>query len=276
MIFGVSQINWDDSPWKQLSLVNDKEVISLSNAKVYVFSDSVLCFGKMNENPQSYFLGRQVDVVQKFITMHSFGHNWWWAIGIRVEYFPRIRYVAALRQSQKFTVKIECRTWKIHWTDHLHVGVQRHLMLVSKDNEEECELSAKLVSIYATRFSPGRWSFLGPGSEKKWYSTCDSKPHGEWDRVAELMMIRIGVSGHPVFRATSPLSRGTHKCKGGGKLSIHFCADGGTIETVCSTIISVDQLSIYGAVSDLCEEYKASHVRTVRPVFEGTPKLGPC
>ena len=45
------------------------------------------------------------------------------------------------------------------------------------------------------------------------------------------------------------------KSKGGGKLSIHFCADEGTIETVFRTIISVNQLSFYGAVSDLCEEY---------------------
>ena len=47
-IFGVSQISWENSPWKQLSLVNDEEVISLSHAKVYVFSDSVLCLGKVN------------------------------------------------------------------------------------------------------------------------------------------------------------------------------------------------------------------------------------
>ena len=52
-IFGVSQINWEDSSWKYLSLVDDEEVISLSHAKVYVFSDSVLRLGKMNENPQS-------------------------------------------------------------------------------------------------------------------------------------------------------------------------------------------------------------------------------
>ena len=45
-------------------------------------------------------------------------------------------------------------------------------------------------------------------------------------RVAESMMIKFGESGHPVFRATSPLSRGTLKSKGGGKLSRHFCADG--------------------------------------------------
>ena len=28
-IFGVSQISWESSPWKQLSLVNDEDVISL-------------------------------------------------------------------------------------------------------------------------------------------------------------------------------------------------------------------------------------------------------
>ena len=52
-IFGVSQINWEDSPCRQLSLVNDDEVISLSHAKVYVFSDSVLCLGKVTQNPTS-------------------------------------------------------------------------------------------------------------------------------------------------------------------------------------------------------------------------------
>ena len=59
------------------------------------------------------------------------------------------------------------------------------------------------------------------------------------------------------------------KSKGGGKLSVHFRADEGTIETVFRTIISVNQLSIYGAVSDLCEEYKACHVRTERLVMVG-------
>ena len=81
----------------------------------------------------------------------------------------------------------------------------------------------------------GQWSFFGPGSEKKWYSTYNG-PQGEWDKVAELMMIKFAESGHPVFRATSPLSRGTLKSNGGGKLSIHFCADQGTTETVFRTI----------------------------------------
>ena len=41
------------------------------------------------------------------------------------------------------------------------------------------------------------------------------------------------------------------------------------IETVFRTIISVNQLSIYGAVSDLCDEYRACQARTGRPVLAG-------
>ena len=125
------------------------------------------------------------------------------------------------------------------------------------------------LCLYLQKKPAGRWSFLGLGSQKKWYSSYIDRPRGEWDRVAELMMIKFGESGHPVFRATSPLSRGTLKSKGGGKLSIHFSEDGDTIETVFRTIISVNQLSIYGAVSDVCEEYSACQARTVRPVLAG-------
>ena len=42
-IFGVSQISWESSPWKHLSLVGGEKVISLQHTKVYVFSDSVIC-----------------------------------------------------------------------------------------------------------------------------------------------------------------------------------------------------------------------------------------
>ena len=39
-----------------------------------------------------------------------------------------------------------------------------------------------------------------------------------------------------------------------GKLSIHFCGDDKTVEVVLRTIISVNQHSIYGAVTDMCDE----------------------
>ena len=105
-------------------------------------------------------------------------------------------------------------------------------------------------------------SFLGPGSEKKWYLFREDSPQGEWDKIAEKMMLTFAESGHPVLRATSPVSRGVLKSKGVGKMSIHFCADGDTIETVFRTIISVNQFSLYGAVAEMCEEYESYHDRT--------------
>ena len=92
----------------------------------------------------------------------------------------------------------------------------------SRDNKVECESNANLVSLYARRFGAGQWSFLGSWFREKvvFYQSEDS-PQGEWDKMAEKMMLTLAETGHPVFRATSPLSRGRLKSKGGGKLSIY-------------------------------------------------------
>ena len=92
-------------------------------------------------------------------------------------------------------------------------------------------------------------------------SISEDGPQGEWDKMAEKMMVTLAESGYPVFRATSPLSRGQLKSKGGGKLSIQCCADQDTITTVFRTITSVNQLSLHGAVAEMCEEYESFHDR---------------
>ena len=125
------------------------------------------------------------------------------------------------------------------------------------------------LSLYAKRFGAGQWSFLGLGSEKKLYSICEDSPQGEWDKIAELMMLKFSESTHPVFRSTSPLSRGVLKSKGGGKLSILYCADFETIETVFSHNFSVNELILFGAVAEMCEECESCHDRTGRPDVEG-------
>ena len=135
--------------------------------------------------------------------------------------------------------------------------------------KKECESNAQLVSLNAKRFGMGQWSCLGPGSEKKWCSISEDRQQGEWDTMAERMMLEFAESGHPIFRATSPLSRGRLKSKGNGKLSKHYCADLETIQTVFRTIISVNQLSLYGAVAEMCEEYETIHDKTGQPVVRG-------
>ena len=100
-------------------------------------------------------------------------------------------------------------------------------------------------------------------------SISEDSPQGEWDKMAEKMMLEFAESGHPIFRATSPLSRGQLKSKGHGKLSMHYCADLETMKTVFRTIISVNQLTLYGAVAEIFEEYETFHDRTGKPVVGG-------
>ena len=113
-----------------------------------------------------------------------------------------------------------------------------------KDNKDECLANVRVVKVLARRFGVGQWSFIGPGSEKKWYSAEENSPQGTWDQIADEMLLEFAESGHPTFRATTPLSRCILKSKGHGKLSIHFTADELTIETVFRIIVSDDQLSI--------------------------------
>ena len=123
------------------------------------------------------------------------------------------------------------------------------------DNKDECLRNANIVKTFAGRFGIGQWSFIGPGSEKKWYPS-ENSPQGAWDHVAEEMLLLFAESGHPIFRSTTPLSRGKLKSKGKGKVSIHFTADQDTVDTIYRIILSVNQLSVYGAVAAICEEFE--------------------
>ena len=125
--------------------------------------------------------------------------------------------------------------------------------------------NARVVKVLAKKFGIGQWLFVGPGSEKKWYSGEENSLQGAWDHIADEMLLEFAESGHPIFRATIPLSRGILKSKGHGKLSIHFTVDYPTIETIFRIIISADQLSLYGAVANICEEFETHQDRSGQP-----------
>ena len=150
-IFGVSQVSWESSPWKQLSLVNDEEVISLSHAKVYVFSDSVLCLGKGESDPNfNCCLGTTVGMVQRFITIQNTGQNRRRTDGIPVEYFPGSTTLELVREVQKFMSQMgepEQFTRRI-----IFMSMFNDIIWRKKDNETECIANSTLVSLFAKRF----------------------------------------------------------------------------------------------------------------------------
>ena len=79
------------------------------------------------------------------------------------------------------------------------------------------------------------------------------------------MLLESAESGHPTFRATAPLSRGQLKSEGRGKRSIHFTADELTSETIFRIILSVNPVSVHGAVAALCEELESHQYRSEEP-----------
>ena len=215
-----------------MSLIGDETVITLQRAKVYVFSDSVLCLGEIHQHPESNEAWKRR--IEWTITDQSYrdydGIN-----GEPTEFewniFPGL---TSLQLCGEVTVLLsnlgetpETFTGRI-----LFMSMFNDTSCDGKGNKEECLANAKVVSIFARKFGIGQWSFIGPGSEKKWYSMEENSPQGIWDCIAEEMLLEFAESGCPILRATTPLSRRNLKSEGHGKLSIHFAADQDTIGTV--------------------------------------------
>ena len=113
--------------------------------------------------------------------------------------------------------------------------------------------NSEQIKNHAERFSQGHWTSLGPGDEKKWYGTLSYKPEGKMDSVASSMVQRFAEIGHPTFKGISALSRGILNSKQ-NRNTIHVNSDSSNTELLFRIIHSANQLSIYGAVSDWCEE----------------------
>ena len=155
-IYGVNTINWDDSSWKHLSLIGDEEVISPSHAKVYVFSDSVLRLGSMKDNPQSNTVWEDKltwfnssSQYRACDTIDGEPMEFEWNI------FPGFTTLQVCHKVQELLSRLSVTPEK--FTGRIiFMSMFNDISWGSKDNEQECELSANLVSIYAKRFSPGR------------------------------------------------------------------------------------------------------------------------
>ena len=218
-IYCLDKVVYQKNSWTQLSLINDPVIISLQSTKVYVFSDSVLCLGKVLQHPEcneawkSRVAGVRAErSYRDFDDIKGESAEFEWNIFpgfTSLQLCDRIsNLLSSLGQSpETFTGRI------------LFMSMFNDISCEGKDNRQQCLKNAEFVKTFAKRFGIGQWSFIGPGSQKKWYPS-ENSPQGEWDHVAEDMLLRLAESGHPIFRATTPLSRGQLKSKGKGE-SVH-------------------------------------------------------
>ena len=221
----------ENHSWKQLSLIGDETVTNLQRTKVYVFSDSVSCFGKVHEHPESNEAWKKrIEWIINEKSCRDFdGIN-----GEPTEFegniFPGFDTLQLCGKVTDLLSRLretpETFTGRI-----LFMSMFNDISCDSKGNQEECVANARVVKVLAEKLGIGQWSFIGPGSEKKWYSMEENSPQGIWDHIADEMLLEFAESGCPIFHATTPLSRCKLKSKGHGKLSIHFTGDYPTIET---------------------------------------------
>ena len=133
------------------------------------------------------------------------------------------------------------------------IGQEKGTMRIVVQNQ-------KKVKTYAKKFSQGYWMFLGPGDEKEWHGKSKYPPEEKWESVASQMVQRFKETGHPVFTSASALSRGILRTLK-GKETIRFNADASNTELLFRIVRSVNQLSIYGAVSNWCAQFDLTKER---------------
>ena len=249
-IHGLDKIQWEKDSWKRLSLIGDETVINLQCTKVYVFSDSVLCFGKVLQHPDSNEAWKnRIAGIQSGKSYRDYDAINGESTEFELNIFPGFTtlqlcgkindLLSDLRQTPKtFTGRI------------LFMSMFNDMPCDTKGNKDECLANAETVKVLARKFGLGQWSFIGPGS-----GILQRIVRKELGIILRKMLLEFAESGNPTFRATTPLPRGILKSKGRGKLSIHFAADEFTTDTIFRIILSVNQLSIYGAVAAICEEF---------------------
>ena len=107
------------------------------------------------------------------------------------------------------------------------------------------------VVIYWSRFQ-----------KKKWYSMEENSPQGICDHIAEKMLLEFAESGCTIFRATTPLSRCKLKSKGHGNCLYILLRIKKQLRLFSPNYFFANQLSLYGAVANVCEEFESFHDRS--------------
>ena len=147
-----------------MSLIGDERVISLQRTKVYAFSDSVLCLGKIFENTQSNDAWDQrlgwfesSSVYRSFDRIDGEPMEFEWNI------FPGFNTLQVSEEVKSLLLGLgeapENFTGRI-----IFMSMFNDISCGSRDNEKECLANAKLVSLYAKRFGKGQmvvsWSWF--------------------------------------------------------------------------------------------------------------------
>ena len=109
-----------------------------------------------------------------------------------------------------------------------------------------------------------RWSFIGPGSEKKRYST-EEMVHKELGIILRTKCCWNSQKADILFPCNDSIVSVKSQKQRTWKTVDSYCADQKTIETIFRIIAFANQLSLYGAVANMCEEFEFHQDRSGQP-----------
>ena len=197
-ILNVKPVESSSPSWTRSEMSHDQAIKWTKSKSVCLLRFSSMCGTDEWKQRSNKKMRRSSGRIQDVSFLQSTIRNRWRSNWIRVEYFPRIFAIAdSSRDPTRFDKK-EHRTWGVHGPDHLRDNVQRHRLDKEKEWWNLHLERRKKVKDYATRFSQRHRTFLGPGSEKKWYGESSYPPNGEWDSTVNEMVQRFEESGDPV------------------------------------------------------------------------------
>ena len=117
-ISGLTTIDYKEPTWKSTTLQCDK-AIEITNAKTYVFADSVLCLGSISDQPVEAWKNK-------------------------IKWYPENRHLKDLNRNDGEPVQRK---------DHLHVYAQRHCLVRSRKHRKmyyefcySCELCSQILA----------------------------------------------------------------------------------------------------------------------------------
>ena len=269
-ISGLETIGWENHSWKYMSLFGDERVINLQRTKVYVFSDSVLCLGKIFENPQSndaweewleWF--KSSPVYRNFDRIDGEPMEFEWNI------FQGFNTLHLNEEVNRLLLRLgetpENFTGRI-----LFMSMFNDISCGSRDNEKECGSKMPISFLCMQR-----------GSEK--------------DNGHSLVLVlkRSGILSVKIVHKENGTIWRKGWCWNSQKADIQssvprvHCPEVDSkakamencrytivpiwkrLSPIFHIIVSANQRSLHGAIAEICEEYETLDERTVRPVVMG-------
>ena len=249
--------------WKRLV---GKTFINLHRTKVYVFSDSVLCLGRVHQHPMSNEAWKKR--IEGITTDKSYrdydGIN-----GEPTEFewniFPGFGTLQFCGKVKDFTEQIRRNTGNFLQEEFFSCRSSTSFLVERKTMKKSVwhTLKSYLCMQEGLEKDNGHLLFLVLRKSGTLSKTTVHKESGTTSRRrccwnSQNVDVRFSVLRPHCLEVNS-------KSKGHGKLSIHFAATQDTIEAIVRIIVSAHQLTLYGAVAEMCEEYESFHDRSGRP-----------